>query len=394
VTFRKFIIAIAATLWLFGNSHAQLTQQSPNQTGLVLEVLYLKGRPPAYQPVARSKSRKGGGWYALFGRIAGWQLQGGTLPITAVRLVPYLKNENININVSVLRGRFLETEDKVASFKTRESEVITVTELEAFGVEPFVLRVIRSSGIKSDLPTILNKTKSVAVLGIEPLIATLPRYKITLHNLSDKNIIALSVNIMGQGRLRKSSMPHAEHGEPLISARDSTDLVESLAVTAEATPGGYEPLSPPAQQIVVESLIFADGSYEGELKPAAMFLGLEVGRRIELKRILPLLDNALLIADAVSASDTLHSQLSSLTYEPDEAEVASLVSAFPTLEKNELRGSVEVAIHGVRKDLLAQLEWLQNPKSHTRDFNKWLVQTRELNSNWLSRLNEVNITER
>jgi len=170
--------------------------------------------------------------------------------------------------------------------------------------------------------------------------------------------------------------------------------IVSGVVNAETAAGGYEPSAPPAQQIVVESLVFEDGSYEGELKPAAMFLGFVVGRRIELRRILPLLDQALAASDAVSASETLRSQLSSLSYEPDEAEVASLVIAFPTLDKGELRISIDAAIHGVRQDLLDRLERLQKSESNARDFSASLVRTRQLYSNWLSHLNAVNISKR
>ena len=390
---KKLIIAIVATLWVSGSAHAHAIQQSPNETGLALEVVFLKGKPPAYQPVAGSRSKKGGTWYALFGRIAGWQLPNGALPINAVRLVPYLKGETVNISVSVLRGQFQDAEDKVASYKARENESVTVTELEAFGVEPFVIKVIRPFG-SSDFPATLNKTQSVAFVGIEPVIATLPHYKLTLHNLSDKNISALSINIVSQGRVQLTGMPQGHYGEPLIKARESAELNEPLAINAETMAGGYAPSPPPAQQIVVESMVFEDGSYEGEPKPAATFLGFVVGRRIELRRILPLLDNALSASDAVSASDTLRSQLSSLSYEPDEVEFASLAAAFPTLEKRELRISVDVAIHGVRRDLLEQLERLQKSKSTARDSRAWLIRTRQLYSNWLSHLSTVTVSQR
>jgi hypothetical protein len=119
-----------------------------------------------------------------------------------------------------------------------------------------------------------------------------------------------------------------------------------------------------------------------------------VGRRIELRRILPLMDSALSAADATSASDTLRSQLIALRYDPDEAEVASLAEAFPTLKKPELQVSVEAAIHHVRRELLNQLERLQKSETNARDFGAWLVSTRKLYSNWLSHLNAVNVSQR
>lgn len=389
---RKLIIAIAATLCFYGSAQAQLPQPTPNETGLTLEVVFLKGKPPAYQRIPRLSQKKGGSWYALFGRIAGWQLPNGALPVNAVRLVPSLKSEVVNIRVSVLRGPYLDVEDRVGSYKVQENEATTLSELQAFGVEPFVVKVVRISAL-SDFPATSSKAKSVTVVGIEPDIAPLPRYKLTLHNLSDKNIVALSIDILGQGRVRKTGMPQGDYGEPLIKARDSGNLSESLALDAEKTLDGYQPLPLPAQQIVVESLIFEDGSHEGELKPAAMFLGFAAGRRIELARVLPLLEEVSSASDVASAPDALRSRLSALSYEPDETEIASLIAAFPTVDKAELRGSVEIAIHGVRSGLLAQLERVPKSEAKAKDFSAWLVRTRQLYSNWLSRLNLIKISE-
>jgi hypothetical protein len=187
---KKLIIAIAASLFFFGHSYAQPASPA-SESGLSLEVVFLKGRSPAYQAIG-SRTKKSGAWYGMFGRIPGWQLPKGALPIKAVRLVPYLRGEAVSVNVSVLRGQYLDAESKVGSYKATENEAITVKELEAFGVEPFVIKVVRTTGY-ADLPTSQNKTTSVSVVGLEPIVARLPRYKLTLTNLSEKNISALSI---------------------------------------------------------------------------------------------------------------------------------------------------------------------------------------------------------
>src|SRR6185436_5701485 len=347
------------------SAHAQLAQPTPSESGLSLEVVFLKGTPPAYQPIRGSEKKPGWSWYARFGRIAGWQTPQGALPVNAVKLAPSVKGEVVSLRVSVLRGQFLDVEDRVGSYKLREGEAITVTELQTFGVEPYVAKVVRVSAT-TDVPNTSNQTKSVAVVGLEPFVAPLPRYKLTLHHLSDKSIVALSINIMGEGRVRKSGLAQGEFGEPLIKARDSQAFNESLAVTADGGTNGFQPLSPADQQILIQTLVFDDGSYEGQLKPAAMFLGFVAGRRTEIRRVLPLLDDALLAPVGAAGLDSLRSRISSLNYEPDEAEVGSLEAAFPTLDKAELRASVEIAIHGVRRDLLRQLERLQRSEMNAK----------------------------
>src|SRR4030095_13755357 len=118
-----------------------------------------------------------------------WQLPAGAQPIQAVRIVPFLDEEAVRITVSVLRGeKFHDTEDQVASYSVRENERVTLTALKDFGIEPFEIRVVRVAPQTSELPTIVNNTKSLEVIGIEPLISTFPLYKLTLHNLSHKNI--------------------------------------------------------------------------------------------------------------------------------------------------------------------------------------------------------------
>jgi hypothetical protein len=390
--FRKLIIALAATFCLVPSFHAQQIPQGPGDTGLVLEVTFLKGTAPTFQNVSSSLLKKGGTWYARFGRSAGWQLPQGELPIKAVRLVPYLKNETVTVYVSVLRGqKFHDAEDEVAYYKVRENEVVTVSELEAFGVEPFVFKVLRTS-TSSEFPATLNKTESVAVVGLEAVVSTLPRYKLTLHNSSAKNIIALSMAIGVQSSNRITTVPQGKYGETLIKTGGSHAFQTPLATNAVMTPGGYQPSPQPGQQIVIESLVFEDGSYEGDLKSASRILGFVVGRRDELRRILPLW-NTLSSTDPNAAADEFASALRSLGYEPHEAEIKSLAKAFPTLDKNEQRISVEAAIHGVRRELLDQLEGLQRSEAGASAINEWLVSTRKLYSSWLERLNAVKVSQ-
>lgn len=397
MTLTRLIVVALAVACFSVSAAAQNTSQFSNDTGLALEVSFLKSKPPAYQPVGRLRSKKSGSWYGLFGTVPGWKLPQGALPISAVRLVPYLRDEVVNIRISVLRGQFLDVEDSVAAYKARENESITVTELEAFGVEPFFIKVVRPM-VFSDLPTTQNLTTSTVVVGLEPVVSTLPRYKLTLHNLAGRNISALFIRVLSEGRVRLETMPQGDYGEPVIKAGESTVLNSALGTKSDATvesvPLGHSvPMQAP--QIVIASLVFDDGSYEGEAKPAARFLGFVVGRRVELRRLLPLLDNAARSGvDAAAAADMLRSDLGKLSFAADETEVSALVAAFPSLEKSELRNSVDVAIHGVRKDLLDQLARVEKAEANATAFSAWLARTQKLYSSWLSHLEAVKVQAR
>jgi hypothetical protein len=236
---KRLIIAIVVTVCVFTGTRAQPAQRPSTLTGIALEVTYLAGQAPTYQTVPWASAPRGWVWYGRFGRVAGWQLPAGAQPIQAVRIVPFLDEEAVRITVSVLRGeKFHDTEDQVASYSVRENERVTLTALKDFGIEPFEIRVVRVAPQTSELPTIVNNTKSLEVIGIEPLISTFPLYKLTLHNLSNKNISALRINVALEGRTRQSGMPQGDYGEPLIKAGVYRELKQRLPTTAQATPGG------------------------------------------------------------------------------------------------------------------------------------------------------------
>jgi hypothetical protein len=184
-------------------------------------------------------------------------------------------------------------------------------------------------------------------------------------------------------------MRQGREGEPLITGEGYWTFDEPLATRAQQTPGGYSPSLSSDQQIVIASLVFEDGTYEGEAGPAARYRAFVVGRKIELKRVVPLLASALSASDIDSAVTAvkLRAQLTSLSYDIDEAQFAGLTAAFPSLNKQRLRGSVEIAIHTMRKDLMDELQPFQNGQvSGPNDFRSWLIAARVRCSNWLSRL--------
>lgn len=381
------VIAIASIAWLTNNTSAQQPPTRPNESGLALEIIYFKGTPPAYQLVPRSDPRAAGTWYARLNRIAAWHLPPGALPIEAVRIVPSMVGDMVSLKVSVLRGvGFHDAEDNVATYNMRESEQISITELENFGVEPFEIKVVRIAPRTTDPPRTLSNAKSLEVISTEAVVSTMPKFKVTLHNLSQKGISALRVNLFAEGRMSLSTLRQGKDGEPLIKAGDFWELYQPAPIRAVASPGGFTPWVPAEQQIVITALVFEDGSYEGDSEPAAEYRGFVAGNKTELKRLVPLLASAMLDPESTKALQELRSQLASLSYDIDEAEVAGLKAAFPSLKKRLLRTTVEVAMHSMRKDLSDELQRLQESQVSGEDFRSWLVAARDRYTNWLSRL--------
>ena len=385
---QHIILAIVFTLSFFEYSSAQSQQARPTATGLAVEVTYFEGRAPAYEPVRRTKLPRGeGSWFGLFGRVKEWQLPTGAQPVSAVRVVPYLDGEMVKVTISVLRGeKFLDLEDLVGTYAVPENEQIRIDSLRDFGVEPFKLKLIRVAPQTPEVPTVLNKTRSLEVVGIEPVVATLPRYKLTLHNLSEKNVSAIRINTMRAGNLSLSGMPQGEEGKPLVEAGSFKELNEMMVTRAETTAAGYSPAAPRGQQIVLATLVFEDGSYEGDPEPAATYRGHTIGNRAELKRIVGLLEDALASSSSI---EKVRTQLSKLSYDFDQSDMAVLASAFPEIDRNKLQTHIDVAMHLLRKEVFDNLDRFQ-PGPGSADFRVYLQTMKDRYAGWLLRLDAAN----
>jgi hypothetical protein len=372
------------------NSHqAGQARQIPN--GLVLEVVYYKDTAPAYQALSRSAGGPGRTWYGRFSRIQNWQLPAGELPVRAVNIVAGLDGEVAFVSVSVFRGvKFHDQETIVGKYQLRENDSVSVQELELFGVEPFRISLKRTSPPVPNQPIVKSLAKSVEIVGIEPQTSTLPRYKLTLRNLSDKDIMALSIKVVGGGLNVMSSMPQGREGLPLIRAGAFFDSIQPLKTRSLQTPGGFTPDSPTTQETVIMAAVFEDGSYEGDPADSAAFRALTFGRRLALTRLLEILtaDRAALSAEKTpSPASVITDLVRAMSRDIDAATLVPLVKEFPSLtpeEKTRMKIAAEAGMHQIRKELLDNLAAVVNDTPS--DFRSWLANVEEQYRTWLARL--------
>ncbi|MGH9970322.1 MAG: hypothetical protein ACREBG_21375 [Pyrinomonadaceae bacterium] len=375
--------------------NAQQAEQKQEASGLALEIVYYKGAPPSYLAVPVASSKPKGAWYARFGRIASWQLPAGQLPIRAVNITSRTDGDEVAIRVSVLRGlKFHDQETSVATYNLREKESVFVKELEQFGVEPFRVGVIKvAPGIPS-MPVVISLVQSLSIISAEPLNSTLPTYKLTLQNLSSKNISALRIEVLNAGKLALSSTPHGKDGSPLINARALHESVQPLVTHAQPGPGGFAPVAPSVQETVISSLVFEDGSYEGDPAAAAVFRSFVLGRKLALTRLLAIfatmVETSSMNQESAAEIGMLRDRVQALSNAIDEDALANLQGEFPALDQEKkagLRSAAEVALHSVQKEMLDSLEAFEKAQPTGQgDFRAWLAKTEERYRSWLARL--------
>ena len=363
-------------------------------TGLALEITYSKDRPPAFSPVAGSCCKPGGAWYSLFGRTQADASPPVALPVKAVDVRSKLEGDFVRVTVAVFLGaRFREKKEEVATYELKENEGVRAVALTKFGVEPFDIKVVRVNPNLTYTPSVLIESESISVIGIELKNTTLPSYKLTLHNASNKSVVAIGINLLSDDRLQGTSLPQGKAGRSLIKAGGIEEITVSAAYRAQKTSQGYRPEPQPNQEIVITSVVFDDGSFEGDAKMAATFLAFVAGRKIQVAKLIALIDSTANVIDlnVPVTLELLKTQAEMLSTDSEPSAVDHLRKAFPqftSTESNKWKVSVDVALQALKSEFVQRVIEFEKRNSHSNDrqFRAWLSALRLGYEQWLSRL--------
>jgi len=325
---RTFGASIVLLLLLVFAVAARQTPAATEPPRFALAVLYFAGEPPAFLKVPNGPS-PGGAWYSRFRRVASWQQPPGSLPVRAVRITPTLAGDAVTIKVSAILGvTYHDQEKAVAEYVLHENEKATVNALIGFGVEPFEITVVRQAPAPTSAPSVINRTQSIEVVGIELDPMNQPCSMLTLRNLSNKNVGGLWISFLVGDRPRGRTYYMGEEGLALIGTGALFQRKVMPFEEAVQTPQGYVPRVAQSQSVLVATVLFEDGTFEGEPEFAAQMQGQLTGQKTQLIQIVALLRRALERVESAPLAD-----LSGL-----KSEVSALKEAFdPTVKDHLLR---------------------------------------------------------
>ena len=394
---RALTVAFAIGLLIIATANGQSPvgngqDLTPPPTNLVVEVYYYPKEAPAYMTVSPANSPPGGSWFARFREVPGWKAPSGALPVTAVDIKTLLTGDAVRVSVSVLMGKLHEQEKSVAVYSLHEGEKVRVQELAQFGVEPFELALVRVASANTDLPQFVSRAPSIELVTIQANLSTLPSHRLVLRNLSNKNVRVIMVRVLQGDRLLISGGRQEKEGKPLIFAGGVSEITSQAETRASATPGGYKPVPPENQTIEISMALFEDGSFEGDAESAAIFKAAVKGSKIQLDRIVRLMQEALQDnqSDPSTLLESLRRRVEGLNNEADSVSVKDLLGEFPSLEKKStnLQDAIEYEMLYLRKDILDDIGRFQS-QHLTLDSNSlraWLVASQRRYAAWLSRL--------
>lgn len=383
---RKFflitvIVAVAVSL---ANAQQQPSAKNAAQpTKLLLEVVTDPAFPPAYSAVGGPEGKPTWVWFARFIRLPGAPADPR---IRAVKLEAKFNGATADIRVSLLRGAF-DREDLVGVYQIAIGEKKTLSDLRAVGVEPFKITLLNTVPPLPPPPAFENFTKSIEIVSVQSENMPKPAYRVIFRNLSEKNVVALRVDVKRDGRPGTSGLIQGVEGSPAIAAGDTFE--EYLAVeTAQKTPTGYAPGSAAVNTIVIRTAVFADMSFEGESESACFFESIRMARRLWLRRVLALLNHELAKPtneDQIEAARQFKEKFAALQYEFDEsdrnqASVVSTVCPKPFEKAQNSTGYLKLQV-------LRELDDIINTRSVPPvNFRMWLETHRAHYIAWLMRL--------
>ncbi len=375
----------------------QQNEPGPAPTRLALEVVSKKDFPPAYHPVPGPGSEFDGAWFFRFGRIASWRPPTDSFPVRSVRVVSRLESDRVRVLVSVQRGaRFNDSQDLVADYIANEGEKTWIETLKQFGVEPFQITLVRITPSMASPPSVSNQTNSIEVVSVEASDSTLPGYTLVLRNGSARSVKALALRMIDEGKEILQAQLQNPESQPMIEAGSFSRTEPLGGRGAVLTPGGYQPYAPTHPQIVITSAVFDDNSFEGDAAAASMIVGRDLGRTVQLQRIVPILRLAARNEDAGLGQTLLmlRERVSALTDQVPESVSTQLIKDFPTMTHPALQSSLEAGAHLIKNQLLGDITAFERshpPPIERRVFWKWLRATLGKYEAWLSRLTRTSI---
>jgi hypothetical protein len=287
------------------------------------------------------------------------------------------------VKVSLFRGHEgFEREDPVATYHIGLDEKTTITELKSFGLVPIDLTLLKNVPPLPPAPVVENRITAVAVVNIESENLPLPTYKLTFRNQSGKNIRALKLELISDGRLRSSHLWQNAYDSPVIEVAATAE--RSLpAVVAQKTAAAYTPGTATNNTIVIRSAVFDDLTFDGDEEAGCQYEKFVVGRRLWVKRVLPLVESEL-TNQALSPAEFKEKFLA-LTYNLEDGEKTGTSRVSPKCENPDL--SVEISTQLQKLELLRELDRIINTRpSPPVNFRAWLESRRETYKAWLTRI--------
>ena len=340
---------------------------------------------PMFVMIGNSQGRTWGG----FSRLSADRLMKAAVPekerVSSIEGLVELVDGVWVVYFSVIVGPLVAQEpQRIASYKLSFGETAVVKELSKFQIEPFSISIVKISAVTAVKPVVINDTSSLEVTKV--VLSQIPvGYRLTLKNLSERPVRAIKVETLSGVSQTSSASRQGSWDRPLIDSQGSYEMLvhSSSSYFRQVAPNEYEPSQ--SDRIRISALLFTDWTYEGEPFLAASGMAQTVGERLQILRVLKLIESAL--ANTGVTVQELKAAAGKLQLGVSSSDLLPLKDKFPTLNNLEVH-EIQSAVYGcrtVKTDLIADLDKLPDVTSDAV-FQNWLGQEKTKYERWLSSL--------
>ena len=294
---RSVIGFLCLFIFVYVCARAGVAQTPAPQARFAVEFLGENGFPPTYAMISDTALTSSHSCSTLYqegslGRLANantgaeqpsalrWKVcvEGDTFSFTPIVIFGPLDRANQFAPLTMLRHQTLATQSG------RLNDPITFPEMEEVGLEPMTLRVVNAQSdspyrplTHSDAPSVLIDYTPVDREG----------GMITLRNLSGKAVDAFRIGrFQEEGSQEESSIgSYKSDGFSSVIAPGASHRMHIGIPHSGKMVNGMFVEAPKPQYMVLQSVLFADGSYEGDEQTAAKMAAKVFGAQVQLVRI-------------------------------------------------------------------------------------------------------------
>jgi hypothetical protein len=258
----------------------------------------------------------------------GFMVAGDTLSITATAFYGELDRHTTPVSLEKLASRSLGT------YSGKMNDSVTLSGLEEAGLEPLTIRILSPQADSSYHPLTRSNAPSLTI-EFAPVDRT--SGMVILHNFSGKAVTAFQVGGSDERGGGWSQGPISTDLTDVIAPSAAYQERISLNGSGRVMNGAYVQ-NPPPPNIILQAVLFADGSYEGDMKAAAFMAARQIGGTVMHRRIQSVAEPILKEnqSDDKARSERMQAEADKLSVVPSAEMAERLRAQFPELSEAEL----------------------------------------------------------
>jgi len=327
-------------------------------------------------------------WTASFPRIPGADTAREGLPLNALQFEEAIEGPNLVVTIALLYGSPQQRRIQVASVRVTEDRPVRVAELEAFGVKPIEMTIVRLPPAQLPLPSVTSPSSQLDVQVEADSSAAQPAYRFRIANRSTQAVMSLAFKGYRGDLVSLSGHPRGPTHTPLIAPGESYDM--RFAASANARARGASDAWLPMDRFVITSVLWSDGLVEGDREPAADERALDAGTTNQLQRAVAVLRTAA-ASPAAHPPDTLRTEIAGLTIDVTAADVEAARPAIgdpSVLSDARVSRAMRSGMQNVKNAVLNDLDEFAaaHRAADAAAYDKWLAAMAAKFDGWRQRL--------